>query len=139
VLARQRESFVLFKNFSLRTLDRRRPLWKLAGEGKGALSCFHRLRAGSLLLVFFVASLTALSVLSRSSFSLPIFAICFCQASIRTVGDAQASVPVEVLPKWVLTISAAKSVLCFSGIGLLSAATSQSPELGDGSVSVRLL
>jgi hypothetical protein len=46
VLARRRESFVLFKNFSPRTLDRRRPLWKLAGEGKGALSCFHCLRAG---------------------------------------------------------------------------------------------
>ena len=49
-----------------------------------------------------------------------------------------ASVPVEVLHKWVLTISEAKSVLCFSATSLLSAATSQSPELGDGSVSVRL-
>src|SRR6266852_4233347 len=35
LLARQRDIFVLFKNVSLRTLDCRGPLWKLAGEGKG--------------------------------------------------------------------------------------------------------
>jgi hypothetical protein len=65
---------------------------------------------------FFVTSLTARS---RSD---PIFLglstsdlrHLLRQASIRTSGSALASVQVEVLHNWVLTISESKSVLCFS-------------------------
>jgi len=131
---------VLFKNVSPRTLDCRGPLWKLAEKGKGALLASSPappvIPSG-----FLLRRLANRDVPCRRSFlspsDFPICAIFFAKLPYALV---EALRPPCRLRSFILgadNLGSEISPLLF-GNELLSAATSQSPELGDGSVSVRL-